>query len=78
MTMMRKFTRLALLLATLTTAQQASAQQTQSRLYEVTKSGVLKVCIWPLYYAISFRNPTSGELEGIDIDLSKELGKIWA
>jgi ABC-type amino acid transport substrate-binding protein len=75
MAMMRTFTRLAILLATLTTAQQASAQQTQSRLYEVTKSGVLKVCIWPLYYAISFRNPTSGELEGIDIDLSKELAK---
>ncbi|HEY8334415.1 MAG TPA: ABC transporter substrate-binding protein [Tardiphaga sp.] len=75
MTTMRKFTRLAVLLATLTTAQQASAQQTQSRLYEVTKSGTLKVCIWPLYYAISFRNPTSGELEGIDIDLSRELAK---
>lgn len=72
---MRKFTQLAILLATLTTAQQASAQQTQSRLYEVTKSGTLKVCIWPLYYAISYRNPTSGELEGIDIDLSKELAK---
>lgn len=72
---MRKLTTLAIVLASLATVQQASAQQTQSRLYDITKSGTLKVCIWPQYYAISFRNPTSGELEGIDIDLSKELAK---
>lgn len=53
----------------------AAAQQTQSRLYEITKSGVLRVCIWPMYYSISFRNPDSGQLEGIDIDLSRELAK---
>lgn len=51
------------------------AQQTDSRLYEITKSGTLKVCQYPLYYSISFRNPQSGEIEGIDADLSKELAK---
>ena len=55
--------------------QPVAAQQTQSRLYEITKSGVLKVCIWPLYYSISFRNPDNGKFEGIDIDLSNELAK---
>ena len=35
----------------------AEAQQTQSRLYEVTKSKKLRVCQFPLYYSISFRNP---------------------
>ena len=55
--------------------QPVAAQQTQSRLYEVTKSGVLRVCIWPLYYSISFRNPDNGKFEGIDIDLSNELAK---
>ena len=40
----------------------AEAQQTQSRLYEVTKSKKLRVCQFPLYYSISFRNPKTGEI----------------
>ncbi|TKA94877.1 transporter substrate-binding domain-containing protein [Cereibacter changlensis] len=52
----------------------AAAQET-SRLIEVTKSGTLRVCQYPMYYSISFRNPTTGEIEGIDADLSKELAK---
>ena len=51
------------------------AQQTDSRLYQVTKSGKLRVCQYPLYYSISYRNPSTGEIEGIDADLSKELAK---
>ena len=47
----------------------------QSRLYEVTKNKVLRVCVFPLYYSISFRDPKTGELVGIDADLSKELAK---
>ncbi len=54
---------------------EAAAQQTQSRLYDVTKSKKLRVCQFPLYYSISFRNPKSGEIEGIDADLAKELAK---
>jgi ABC-type amino acid transport substrate-binding protein len=53
----------------------AQAQQTQSHLFEVTKNHVLRVCIFPGYYAIAYRNPTTSKLEGIDIDLSQELGK---
>lgn len=53
----------------------ASAQQADSRLYRVTKAGVLRVCMWPLYYSISMRDPKTGELVGIDADLSKELAK---
>ncbi len=55
--------------------ERAHAQQTQSRLFEVTKSRKLRVCQFPLYYSISFRNPKSGEIEGIDADLAKELAK---
>lgn len=74
--MMKKFlTLVAALAVSSLTAYQASAQQTQSRLYEITKSGKVKVCIWPNYYAISLRNPDTGKLEGIDIDLSEELAK---
>lgn len=51
------------------------AQQTQSRLFEVTKSHKLRVCQYPLYYSISYREPKSGELVGIDADLAKELAK---
>lgn len=53
----------------------AAAQQVDSRLYKVTSSGKLRVCQYPLYYSISFRNPTTGEIEGIDADLAKELAK---
>jgi cyclohexadienyl dehydratase len=58
-----------------TMALPAEAQQTQSRLFEITKSHKLRVCQFPLYYSISYRNPKTGELEGIDADLSKELAK---
>jgi len=53
----------------------ADAQQQQSRLFEVTKSKKLRVCQFPLYYSISFRNPKTGQIEGIDADLAKELAK---
>jgi cyclohexadienyl dehydratase len=75
MTMKRLLTLVATLALSSLTAYQASAQQLQSHLYEITKSGKLKVCIWPNYYAISLRNPDTGKLEGIDIDLSEELAK---
>ncbi|MDE2625197.1 MAG: amino acid ABC transporter substrate-binding protein [Betaproteobacteria bacterium] len=39
------------------------------------ESGLLKVCIWPDYYGISYRNPHTGRLSGLDIDLSQQLAK---
>ena len=65
---------LAALTATASTLP-AAAQQTQSRLFEITKSRVLKVCQFPLYYSISYRNPGTGQIEGIDADLARELAK---
>ena len=53
----------------------AAAQQTESRLYEVTKNRTLRVCIYPGYFAIAYRDPATSKLTGIDIDLSQELGK---
>jgi cyclohexadienyl dehydratase len=64
---------LSLIAATLPTP--VDAQQQQSRLFEVTKSKKLRVCQFPLYYSISFRNPKTGQIEGIDADLAKELAK---
>ncbi len=40
---------------------------------EVRASGVLKVCMWPQYFGISYQNPRTGTLQGIDIDLSQAL-----
>ena len=51
----------------------ALAQQKESHLNRVVKSQKLRVCIWPEYYAISYKNPKTGQLEGIDIDIAKQL-----
>ncbi|MCW9033428.1 MAG: ABC transporter substrate-binding protein [Rhodospirillales bacterium] len=49
--------------------------QAASRLEAVKASGEVKVCIWPGYFAISYENPRTSKLEGIDIDMSKEFAK---
>ncbi|MDD2465643.1 MAG: ABC transporter substrate-binding protein [Desulfobulbus sp.] len=43
------------------------------RLAAILESGTLRVCIWPDYYGISFRNPKTNQLSGIDVDMAKEL-----
>lgn len=42
---------------------------------KIKQSGKLQVCIWPDYFSISYKNKKTGQLEGIDIDLSQELAK---
>jgi ABC-type amino acid transport substrate-binding protein len=44
-------------------------------LEQVLASKTLRVCIWPDYYSITYRNPKTQQLSGIDIDLALELGK---
>ena len=56
-------------------AADAAAQARESNLVRVTKAKKLRVCIWPEYYAISHKNPTTGKLEGIDIDVAQALGR---
>jgi ABC-type amino acid transport substrate-binding protein len=41
----------------------------------VKAAGKVRVCIWPDYYGITWRNPRNQQLIGIDIDLSQEFGK---
>ena len=41
----------------------------------VADQGAVRVCIWPDYYGITFRNPRSQQLVGIDIDLSAEFAR---
>ncbi len=46
-----------------------------SRLDRVLQAQTLRVCFWPDYYGISYRNPKTQQLVGIDIDLAQELAK---
>ena len=41
----------------------------------VASSHTLKVCIWPDYYGITYRDARTGRLTGIDAELSAELAK---
>lgn len=45
------------------------------RLAQVRAGKVVRVCIWPDYYSITYRNPKTQQLVGIDIDMAYELGK---
>lgn len=39
----------------------------------VQAAGAVRVCIWPEYYGITWRNPRTQQLSGIDIELSAEF-----
>jgi len=46
-----------------------------SRLQRVIEAKELRVCIWPDYYGITYRNPKTRLLSGLDIDIAAELGR---
>jgi ABC-type amino acid transport substrate-binding protein len=41
----------------------------------VQHSSALRVCVWPDYYGISYRNPKTRQFTGIDIDMSAEFAR---
>lgn len=49
--------------------------QSGDLLAAIRARGEIRVCIWPEYFAISYRNPRNGELEGIDIDLARDFAR---
>ena len=49
--------------------------QASERSNQILTSGEVKVCIWPDYYTITYRNPRTQVLEGIDIDMAKALAQ---
>jgi cyclohexadienyl dehydratase len=49
--------------------------QAGSVLQRIKETSQLKVCIWSDYYGITYRNPKTQQLTGLDIDLSQELSK---
>lgn len=44
-------------------------------LFSILETKKIRVCIWPEYYGISYINPRTQELVGIDVDLAKEFAK---
>ena len=59
----------------LMTADKAAAETILNRLDQIAVAKVLRVCIWPDYYGITYRNPKTQQLSGIDIDMANEFGK---
>ncbi|WP_417221899.1 substrate-binding periplasmic protein [Amphritea sp.] len=51
----------------------STASIASERAQRIMASGEIKVCIWPDYFAISYRNPRTLKLEGIDIDMAHAL-----
>jgi ABC-type amino acid transport substrate-binding protein len=45
-----------------------------NHLERIRAAKLVRVCIWPDYYSITYRNPRTQQLSGIDIDLARELG----
>lgn len=56
-------------------SQPALAQPAGGTLERVRSSGKLRVCVWPDYYGVTFRNPRNDKFEGIDVELSAELAR---
>lgn len=52
-----------------------AAEPATDRLARIEAAKTLRVCIWPDYYGISYRNPKSLQLSGIDIDNAQAVAK---
>ena len=56
-------------------AMSTALAQNTSQLEKILKSKELRVCIWPDYYSITYRNPKTRQLSGIDISISQDFAK---
>lgn len=52
----------------------APAGAAESRLHDVVRRAALRVCVWTGYEGISWRDPRSGAIRGLDADMARELG----
>jgi ABC-type amino acid transport substrate-binding protein len=53
----------------------AADEISANRLERIKTNKIMRVCIWPDYYGITYRNPKTQQLSGIDIDMANEFGK---
>ncbi|MCG2585959.1 ABC transporter substrate-binding protein [Massilia sp. TS11] len=49
--------------------------QAATRLNRIKAAGTVRVCIWPDYYSITYRDPKTQELGGVDIEMARALGQ---
>ena len=49
----------------------AAVAQGEDRVGAIRARGEMRVCAWPDYFGISWRNPRGGEVEGLDIDMAR-------
>lgn len=68
-------TSLAFMLAVCTLHDSFAQSLPGAHLDRIQAAHALRVCIWPDYYGITYRNPKTQALSGIDIDLANQLGK---
>ncbi|OIN94147.1 MAG: amino acid ABC transporter substrate-binding protein [Comamonadaceae bacterium CG1_02_60_18] len=54
-------------------AQTTAAVAQPNRLQRVQAAKAVRVCIWPDYYGITYRNPKTQQLSGIDVDMAHAL-----
>lgn len=45
------------------------------RIANILANNTLRVCIWPEYYGVSFRNPKTGAINGLDADMAREFAR---
>lgn len=72
---MKSFSKRLLLALLVFAAFAVGSAKAQGVLQRMAMSGSLRVCIWPDYYGVSYREPASGRLSGIDIDLANQLAR---
>lgn len=73
---MRTTHALAMLFVACTISPHTFAQDTlPGHLDRIRSAKAVRVCIWPDYYSITYRNPKTQQLSGIDVDMANELGK---
>lgn len=45
------------------------------QLDRLVAAGELRVCVWPDYYGVSYRNPNTQQLSGLDVDMARAFAK---
>ena len=65
----------AFLLLALGLLQGLPVRAESGRLERVLATGQLRVCIWPAYYGMSYRNPNTRQLTGLDVDMARALAQ---
>lgn len=64
-----------LLIGTFLSVLAVLSAQAADRLSQVLENKTVRVCIWPDYFSITYRNPRTQQLEGIDIDMAKAFAE---